>query len=227
MIQAQRNTAIHPVPNTEKDFYDWAKRRQQKVALAGTGKYDLIFIGDSITHLFEVEGRGAAIWQRHYGQRQVLDLGYGWDCTQNVLWRLEHGEFASQQPKLVVLNIGTNNLTGNSAARANTAEEIVAGIEAICRFVQDASPTTTMLVMAIFPRGLTSDPIHAQVHQLNRILAAQLAGRPHTLLLDIGDRFIGQDGDIPTTLMDDRTHPTEAGYRIWAEAIEPVVTQYL
>lgn len=227
MTQTQLNTALCPVPNTEKDFYNWAERRQQKAALVGTGTYDLIFIGDSITHMFEIEGRGAAVWQQYYGERRALDLGYGWDCTQNVLWRLQHGEFASQQPKLVVLNIGTNNLTGNSTARANTAEEIVAGIEAICRFIQDASPTTTILVMAVFPRGLTSEPIHTQVQELNKTLAAHMAGRPRMLLLDIGDRFIGLDGEIPTDLMDDRTHPTEAGYRIWAEAIEPVVAQYL
>jgi len=43
-------------------------------------------------------------------------LGYGWDCTQNELWRLESGELTGQTPKLVVLLIGTNNLTGNSRA---------------------------------------------------------------------------------------------------------------
>jgi hypothetical protein len=91
------NPAVHPVPNVQKDFYDWEARRREKTALAQQGAYDLLFIGDSITHLFEVEGRGAAIWHRYYGRRRTLNLGYGWDCTQNVLWRLEHGEFAGQR----------------------------------------------------------------------------------------------------------------------------------
>jgi len=227
MTQTDINTAVCPVPNTQKDCYDWAERRAEKVELARTGKYDLIFIGDSITHFFELEERGAPIWRQYYGQRRALDLGYGWDCTQNVLWRLEHGEFANQQPKLVVLNIGTNNLTGNSTARANTATEIVDGIEAICRFIHHASPTTTILVMAVFPRSVTSDPIHAQVQELNTEIKARLADTPHTLHLDIGDRFLGHDGEIPTTLMNDRCHPTEEGYVIWGEAIEPIITQYV
>ncbi|HCE46484.1 MAG TPA: hypothetical protein DET40_23310 [Lentisphaeria bacterium] len=221
------NTAIVPVPNTQKDFYDWNERRSQKVAEAKKGSHDLIFIGDSITHMFEMEGRGAAIWQRYYGQRSAFDLGYGWDCTQNVLWRLENGEFAGQHPKLVVLNIGTNNLTGNSTARANSAAEIFAGIEAICQFIHRHSPESMILVMSIFPRGLSNDPVHAKVKELNAVLKSGLECKPGIIHLDIGQRFIGSDGEIPLELMNDRCHPAEKGYKIWADAIEQVVTRYL
>ena len=157
----------------------------------------------------------------------MLDLGYGWDCTQNVLWRLENGEFAGQQPKLVVLTIGTNNLTGNDSARANTAAEIVEGINAICSFIHRQSPATTILVMAIFPRGLSHEPIHAQVKELNTALKASLAERHGILHLDIGSRLLGPDGEIPTEVMDDRCHPTEKGYAIWAQAIDSVIAEYL
>jgi lysophospholipase L1-like esterase len=221
------NTAIIPARNVQLDFYDWDERHQQKQAQAQSDKHDLVFIGDSITHMFEVEDRGLPVWERYYGHRRALDLGYGWDCTQNVLWRLENGEFAGQQPKLVVLNIGTNNLTGNDACPANTAEEIVEGIAAICGLIQQKSPQTTILSMAIFPRSLTSDPVHAKAKLVNTLLARHLRRKPGILHLNIGERFLGPDGEIPCELMDDRCHPTKQGYGIWAEAIEPVVRHYL
>lgn len=221
------HSAIVPARNIQPDFYDWSERHQQKLAQAQSGNHDLVFIGDSITHMFELEDRGLPVWKRYYGHRHALDLGYGWDCTQNVLWRLENGEFAGQQPKLVVLNIGTNNLTGNDACPANTAEEIVDGIEAICHFVHQKSEQTTILVMALFPRGLREEAIHAQAQEVNALLAARLANKPRLLHLNIGERFLGLDGEIPCELMADRCHPTEAGYAIWAEAIEPVVSQFV
>lgn len=227
MPPVHSHSAIVPARNVQKDFYDWAERHQQKLAQAQSGNHDLVFIGDSITHMFELEDRGLPVWKRTYGHRRALDLGYGWDCTQNVLWRLENGEFAGQQPKLVVLNIGTNNLTGNDACPANTAEEIVDGIEAICHFVHRQSEQTTILNMAIFPRGLREEAIHTQVRELNTLLAARLASKPRILHLNIGERFLGPDGEIPCEFMADRCHPTEQGYAIWADAIEPVVRQYI
>lgn len=137
------NNAVIPVPNTRQDFYSWGERRRTKVAHAQLCSHELVFVGDSITHMFELPDRGGKIWERYFGQYSVCNLGYGWDCTQNVLWRLYNGEFSNQCSRVVVLNIGTNNLTGNSGGRVNTAEEIVEGIMAICEFITDRSPETS------------------------------------------------------------------------------------
>jgi lysophospholipase L1-like esterase len=217
------NSAIIPEPNIQKDFYDWAERRQEKVDLAKADKYDLIFMGDSITHIFEMQERGLPVWQKYYGNRKVLDLGYGWDTTQNLLWRLQNGEFTGQQPKLVVLNIGTNNLTGNSACRQNTPAEVVEGIDTICRYIHQQSPTTTILIMAIFPRGLTTEQIFTDVVEANKLLAQYMQNKPNILHLNINEQMLEGKEEISLEIMDDRCHPTEKGYEIWAKEIEGVV----
>lgn len=221
------HSAIVPARNVQPDFYDWSERHQQKLAQAQSGNHDLVFIGDSITHMFELPDRGLPVWERYYGHRHALNLGYGWDCTQNVLWRLENGEFAGQQPKLAVLNIGTNNLTGNDACPANTPEEIVEGIAAICGVIQQKSPRTTILSMALFPRSLAADPVHAKAKQVNTLLVRNLQGKPGILHLNLGERFLGPDDEIRCELLPDLCHPSEKGYSIWAEAIEPVVSQFI
>jgi hypothetical protein len=40
----------------------------------------------------------------------IFNAGVGGDKVQNVLWRLEQGLITDFHPKLVVLQIGTNNI---------------------------------------------------------------------------------------------------------------------
>ncbi|MCX5660676.1 MAG: GDSL-type esterase/lipase family protein [Planctomycetota bacterium] len=221
-------SAITPTPKIEDDFYDWHARHDAKTKLAAARKHDLVFIGDSITHLFEgdpaLARRGERVWAERFAPRGALNLGFGWDRTQNVLWRLDHGEFAGQRPRLVSLLIGTNNLTGTAKAATNTPAQIVAGIEAIHRRLASASPDSRFLLMAILPRSVPADPIRDRIREANHLLKsyADRAGSNVTYL-DLGPHFLAPDGQIPASLMDDKVHPTEAGYQIWAEAIEPIV----
>lgn len=221
------NNAVIPVPNTQIDFYDWPERRRQKVALIQDHRYELIFMGDSITHMFELPERGEKVWRQYFGEYHTVNLGYGWDCTQNLLWRLENGEFTNQQPRVVVLNIGTNNLTGNSGGRANSASEIVEAILAICSMIHRQSPKTTIIVMSTFPRGAKAEPIHAQAQELAAAIKSRLENSPNIVHLDIGQSFLNSNGEIRSELLDDLVHPTEAGYQIWAEKLHPIVSKYL
>jgi lysophospholipase L1-like esterase len=224
------NTAIVPVPKLEPDFYDWHARHNAKCREAAAGSHDLVFIGDSITHLFEgdpnVPGRGERVWREYYGTRNALNLGFGWDRTQNVLWRLDHGQFQGQTPRLVVLLIGTNNLTGTANAPSNTPAEICEGIRTVCEGLLSASPASRVLLMGVLPRGAADDPLRARIRELNVAVRQYAESCPSARFLDIGDRFLSAGGTIPPDLMNDAVHPTEAGYRIWAQAIEPLVLEY-
>ena len=43
--------------------------------------------------------------------------------------------------------------------------------------------------------------------------------------LDIGPKFLEKDGTLTKEIMPDLLHLSPKGYRIWAEAIEPVVAE--
>lgn len=223
-----RNTAILPVPKLEEDCYDWHARHAAKVALARRRQHDVIFIGDSITHFFEGDhgapGRGERVWRRWYRGRRVLNLGFGWDRTQNVLWRLEHGELDGQDPRLCVVLIGTNNLTGTVNARTNTVREIIAGIAAVCRRLERSCPSSRILIMGLLPRGAPGDSLRAKIRRINVGLRALARRRPGRCFLDLGPLFVGARGVIPTRLMADGVHPSAVGYERWARAIEPQVS---
>ncbi|MEZ6104955.1 MAG: hypothetical protein R3B96_02285 [Pirellulaceae bacterium] len=45
--------------------------------------------------------------------------------------------------------------------------------------------------------------------------------------LDIGPKFLSEDGSLSTDIMPDRLHLSEAGYQIWAESIEPTLKELM
>ncbi len=230
-LSSSPNTAIIPVSRLEEDFYDWEQRHEAVMAIKDALKPEIVLIGDSITHLWAGPpedktgngNRGLAEWKSLFGERPVLNLGFGWDRTQNVLKRIKLGELDGLAPKAVVILIGTNNLVKTKNARENTSDEIAAAISVILDKVQAKCPQAQVILMTVFPRGeKPSDPMRAKVAAINNLLV-KLPPKPGVTLLDITAKFIAADGTISKELMDDFLHPTAKGYAIWAEALKPVL----
>jgi lysophospholipase L1-like esterase len=170
--------------------------------------------------------RGTETWQSLFGKRRVLNLGFGWDRTQNVLKRIELGELDALNPKAIVIHIGTNNLAGTVNARFSSPEEIVAGIAAIIEQAQAKCPSAKIILMAIFPRGKTAaDPKRAILTDINTQLAAGPGKRAGVTFLDITSKWLEPDGSISIDNMPDALHPNQKGYAIWAEALKAVLPE--
>lgn len=221
------NTATIPTPKLENDFYDWWARHEAVLKIKDEKNPEIVLIGDSITHLWGGEptwtGRkpgGPQAFAATFGDRRVLNLGYGWDRTQNVLWRLDHGELDGLSPKYVVVNIGTNNFAGTKNARTNTAEEIAEGVRQILLRVRAKAPSAKIILMGIFPRGEKADnPMRARVAEVNRLIA-EFGKTPGITFLDLGPKLTQPDGTLTREVMGDLLHPSEPGYAIWGEALK-------
>ena len=61
---------------------------------------------------------------------------------------------------------------------------------------------------------------------INTVIAKLDDGRM-VRFLDIGPQFLDADGQLPKTVTPDLLHLTEKGYQIWADAMEPVLTEML
>jgi lysophospholipase L1-like esterase len=167
---------------------------------------------------------GKAVWDREFAPLKAANFGIGGDRTQHVLWRLRNGETDGYQPKAVVLMIGTNN-TGferDGKTPRNTPPEIIEGVTAVVSELRAKFLEAKILLLAIFPRGEKDSPQRLQVAEVNRALVKLHDGQ-HVFFLDINDRFLDADGNIPKDVMPDLLHPNAKGYGIWAEAIrEPL-----
>jgi lysophospholipase L1-like esterase len=209
---ARTNPAIIPVSRV-----GGATNRQALVlqrAKDNPGECDVIFVGDSITQGWE--GNGSNVWRQFYGSRKALNFGVGGDRTQHVLWRFEQGQLAGLKPKAAVLMIGTNNSNGQD----NTEAEILEGVLAIVKQIRERLPQTKILVLGIFPRSQTFSAQRGKILQVNQGLA-KVADGNMIHYLDFGSQLIEADGSISRAKMPDFLHLSEAGYEIWAQAIEP------
>jgi beta-glucosidase len=198
----------------------WTLRNDAVNERVRQGNVDLLMIGDSITHSWENGGK--KYWDKHYAGRNAVNMGFSGDRTQHVLWRLEHGHLEGITPKLAVIMIGTNNSNGKD----NTADEIGDGIIAICRKLRAECPRMKILILAIFPRS----PEPSDQRQKNAqasLQASKIADGKMIHYLDINDKFLTADGFLSKKVMPDYLHPNEAGYKIWAEAIEPKVAKLM
>lgn len=215
------HTAVTPVPR--KDEW-WVKRQEsmnERVKKGAEAKdVEVVFIGDSITQGWEGAGRG--VWEKRYAPHKAVNLGIGGDRTQHVLWRLDHGNLDGIAPKVAVVMIGTNNTNGSD----NTAAEIADGIKKIVGKVHEKSPETKVLLLAVFPRGEAGDPQRDKIAQVNGIIK-ELDDGKRVRYLDIGGKFLEEDGSLPKNLMPDLLHLSERGYEVWGEAMGPLLEEMM
>lgn len=209
------NTAAEPAP---KLHLGWLERDFKLSWQARARHPELIVVGDSIVERFEQAGR--PVWDRYYAPRNALNLGIGGDRTEQVLWRLEHGNLAHIDPKLAIVMIGQNN------GGHNTAAEIAEGIGAVVRTLEDRLPHARILLLAIFPRGQSYNPERAVLAEAS-VRASHLADNRRVFYLDVDRIFLRPDGSIPAALMADYEHPTALGFERWAEAMEPTVAELM
>src|SRR5262249_31376212 len=149
-------------------------------------------------------------------------FGIGGDRTQHVLWRLQNGELDGIKPKVVMLMIGTNNMGSNSV------EEIADGIKAIVQEIKKQTPETKVLLLGIFPRSpKAEDSVRTKIKDVNKIVAKLDDDGKSVRYLDIGDKFLEKDGSLSKEIMPDYLHLSPDGYKIWADAVLPPITEML
>ena len=212
------NTAAIPASRNIEDW--WQKRWQEKNRQTSKGPGKLLFIGDSITQGWE--GRGKATWEKYYGSRQAINLGFSGDRTEHALWRLEKGNFKGvEDPNLAVVMIGTNN-TGHFD---QDPEETAKGVTAVVNKLQSRFPKIKTLLLGVFPRGAAPDDPKRKLNVgINKRIAKMHNGES-VHYLDISDAFLGEDGTLSKEIMPDLLHLSEQGYQLWAAAIEEKVAE--
>jgi lysophospholipase L1-like esterase len=218
---AKPNHAVVPAPRIDGW---WFSRQAEKIDLMKKGDIELLMVGDSITHNFENEKVGLKVWQKHFVPRKAINLGFGGDRTQHVLWRLDHLPVLKKAPKGAVVMIGTNNMGWGT----DTPEQTAGGVVAIVAKLKKTYPDMEVLVLGVFPRRRKIDhPHRKRIIQLNAMLPGLLKGMKGVKFLDIGPAFLDDKGYLSKEMMPDTTHPSEKGHEVWAAAIEPELKRML
>ena len=212
---APKESATEPKPRDVR----WMGRHEGylKEVKEKAGAVDLLFVGDSITDGWHGQKK---LWEEAWGKYKPFNIGIGGDRTQHVIWRLQNGEVAGIKPKLAVLMIGTNNLGGNKD------EEIVDGITGCVKEIQKQLPGTKVLLLAVFPRAAkAADAARGRIKAINTEIAKLDDGGKTVKYLDIGEKFLDAEGNLPKDIMPDALHPNAKGYQIWIDATKAAVDE--
>ena len=212
----------------------WRARHLAKLEELQSRRVDLIFLGDSITQDYELSGPPdwrdfVPVWQRFYGDRNAVNLGFNGDATSHLLWRIENGEVAGIAPKVAVILIGANNL-----GRLHwPAEDTVAGIDTIVTLLRHRLPQTKLLLLGVLPSDRSAWATETTLN-INRALAARYRSGGDVTYLDIGQVFM-RNGELNRDLFLDPLltppaaplHPSAEGQALMAQAIEPTLAALL
>jgi lysophospholipase L1-like esterase len=222
-LETHTNLAVVPVSRTGNITNRQALVLQR--AKEAPGDYDIEFIGDSITQGWE--GSGKNVWNELGAKYKLINFGVGGDRTEHVLWRFEQGQLDGIKAKVAVVMIGTNNSNKNKdGTDTYTDADILEGVTAIVNQIRQRQPETKILLFAIFPRGKSFNAQRGRLLEINQALA-RLADGKNISFLDIGSQLIENDGSITVDMMKDALHPGEAGYKIWAGAMEPKLKELI
>jgi lysophospholipase L1-like esterase len=226
--EGSRRPADRAAPRTDPNS---KLAHEQLLAKARRGRIDVYFEGDSIVRRWGATDypQLLANWNENFHGWNAADFGWGADRTENILWRLEHGELDGVSPRVIVLLAGTNNvgaLAGIEIGHEAPAE-IARGVKAIVDLCREKAPDATIILTAIFPRNdnMALVPIIARI---NAILAT-FADGSRVRFLDVNGSLADKDGTLVEGVMDprDKLHPTLKGYQIWADALKPILRELL
>ena len=195
--------------------------KRNEIVDNGKIEYDAVLVGDSITHRWERQGgEGRELFGELKKTYRLLNLGYGGDRTEHVLWRMENGELEGYTAKLFMVMIGTNN-------RASDVDAIANGVRRIVEKIRTRHPESKVLLLPIFPRSASpDDKLRAGNAKVNGIIK-DIADGENVLWLDFNDKFLEPDGTLTKRVMNDLLHPNETGYQIWWDAVRPTFQQII
>jgi lysophospholipase L1-like esterase len=190
----------------------------------------IVAMGDSTTagtpgFLSPVEappnGRGDetsqyAYWlEQAHPEWEVLNRGVNGERSDQIRSRFER-DVVHSKPRIVVVIAGVNDIYQGRAADAVTTE---------LRLMYDEAARAGIRVVAgsIIPFNTASPDQNARMRQINDWIRKQAAGDPNIAFADTRAAVAATGNPDILSGTPDQLHPSPAGYRAMAEALQPVL----
>jgi len=188
----------------------WAERRSGFAARAAKEQGVVVFVGDSITQMWNDDLRG------DFAGMKVANRGISGDTSRGVLIRLKE-DVLSLKPAAVVLMIGTNDLADNAEP-----ETIAGNVKLILAEIKKQDSKTPIVLCQVFPSSESKQRPAAKIKQLNQLYFEAVKGDPQITLIETYTLFADDKGDAKLDEFPDLLHPNEKGYAKWAAALRPI-----
>jgi len=208
------------------DFGQLARYRDANASLKppAVGENRAVFFGDSITDLWRLE--------EYFPGKPYINRGIGGQTTPQMLVRFRQ-DVIDLQPKVVVIQAGTNDIAGNTGPmRLEDIEANYASFAELAR-AHDIRVVFSS-VLPVHNYTPKSQDFFAQrspekILELNRWLKTYSAANGD-VYLDYFSAMVDDKGLLRRDIADDGLHPNVAGYKLMAPlaqaAIEKALVQH-
>lgn len=211
------NHRYAPIRQHRDGLYTWMDRHNEVIRLNHTIDPEVLCIGNSITHFWGGEpashNNGGKTWDKLWGKRRAVNMGFGWDRIENVFWRIYHGEFEGCSPEHIFLLIGINNL-----ANGDKEEDVARGIVDLAAAIHARQPQAKLHVIEIYP----AKGREVQVERTNAFLRELLPTDDQVELISLSRALVLNDGsgNINPEMFIEGLHPNEKGYAALAKELK-------
>lgn len=200
----------------ERQQNDWASLRRYQRANASVGapkpgENRVVFMGDSITDAWPRRS------ERFFIDNTYIGRGISGQTTPQMLVRFQQ-DVVALQPKVVVINAGTNDIAGNTGP--STIDMITDNLRGMAQLAEAAG--IKVVFASITPaydypwrRGL--EPA-LKVFAVNQWMKGYCEGHG-CVYADYHTAMADEKGEMKEGISTDTIHPNEAGYAI----MEPIV----
>jgi len=176
---------------------------------------EIIFLGDSITHLCE--------WTELFQHPRIKNRGIGGDRTDGVLLRLD--EIVSSRPNNIFIMIGINDL-----GYGIKVTDIASNYEKIVKHILSKSPNTQVYLQSVLPINeklynffyKKAKATNADIIKLNKHLK-NLGTKFRVHYIDLSSHFIDDKNQLDKQFSSDGLHLNGKAYLVWKNAIEQYV----
>jgi lysophospholipase L1-like esterase len=235
-VSAQQNECEEvkkKLAGAEKKLNDWAELNRYAEAGKQTlppkmGESRVVFIGDSITDLWDEAGFGGFFPGKPYFNR-----GISGQTTPQMLLRFRQ-DVINLHPKAVVILAGTNDISGNTgpmtleqtgANIASMAELATAnGIKVVLSSVLPVSDTVKKENGEFFIQTKRRPP--DKILEMNEWLKKHAAQNRY-IYLDYFSAMVDENGFIKDGITFDGLHPNKEGYAIMNPLAEDAIKRAL
>ncbi len=213
------------MPRDEQIKVDWpwlGRFKEADLALAApaAGEDRVVFMGDSITQGWKIEGPAGTFPGKPY-----INRGISGQTTPQMVLRF-HQDVVNLKPKVVVILAGINDIAGNTGPM--TLEETENNLAAMAEMA--TANGIKVVLCSVLPAfdfpwrpGLTPA---SKVVTLNEWIKTYAAEKGH-VYVDYYSVMKDERGGLPVTLSHDGVHPLPAGYAVMAPLAEAGIQKAL
>jgi lysophospholipase L1-like esterase len=223
---ADLSAALMTIVNQDTRLRDWANLARYREANRTITRAEVVFMGDSITDLWQQARFGGFFPGKNY-----VDRGISAQTTPQMLLRFRPDVIALK-PRAVVILAGTNDIAGNTGPMSN--DEIQGNLVSMSELAKangirvvlaSITPVSAYHVAGATVPQTTRRPV-ARIRAINDWMKAYAAANKH-VYLDYYSAMVDNTGMLKEEFSADDLHPNAAGYAVMAPLAEGAIAQAL